>query len=1570
MLISLRPLAERWFPSLPLLANFRGMVQHGLPLEIGDTVQILEKCEGRYESMKTKNFETVIPTEDSVITEITMTLRDWGTMWKQLYMRNEGDLFHRLWHVMNEILELRQQVLVGHLTHDRLSDIKQHITARLDWGNEQLGLDLVPRRDFSMVDPDEISITELYRLVGSHTFMLTRHRRREAPPQASMHHLFLQMKSMMSSNLGEELEVFYSVYDSREMRPISERFFVRLNKQGLPKSPEKTERQCTLFVVSLDLFRVHQGHVLGRMVAGEKKSVSNTQYKRPYGCAVISVADLLTADFKDDHVLKIYSYYHKGLLKCICVYSVGLNVSLQLLHGDMEQIRKDYMRLFTRNVSITKRLGFSDIIIPGEIRNDLYVTLERGEFEKGGKSVARNVEVTVYLLGGDGQGLVCCGSGEPGVDEHRSFVLYHSNSPRWAEQIKLPIPLEMFHGTHLRFELRHCSSKTPLSKEKGEKKLFGFSFVPLMQDDGRPLPDGTHELIVHKCEETADLQDPARYLKLPFSKASLQPGNNQTIKNSKESFWIQSSLCSTKLTQNGDMLDLLKWRVHPDRIIDCLPKLKDIDGTEIVKFLQDTLDTLFGILDESPQRYGLKVFDCLVHVINLLQDSKFQLFKPVMDNYIENHFAGALSYRQFLFLFFTDDKLFLQYKGISPITHTQAVFLRSFPTVCCELLKIFSMREVANLARDTLSSLPALTHTDCPLQAVKLQCMAKTVDSPLYINPESRCVLLPVVLRLLHTHLQEQRELVLCANILTSMLTLNTPATVSLTPKLIYILFGQYFSKLNNKSDVCVFQGEFVACLLTLLQQLKDKEYQQLLSRFPTKDELTSFLLQLFTVFRILIRPDMFPKDWTVMRLVANNVIITTILYLSDTLRNNFLNEKFDFKVWESYFYLCIIFINQPCLQLEMFPPSKRKKVLEKYGDMRVMIGCEIFSMWQHLGDYKLNLIPTLIGPFMEVTLVPQMDLRNVLIPIFHDMMDCEQQRSGNFKQVEAKLIDKLDGLMSEGKGDETYRELFNNIIPLFGPYPSLLKKIERETWRESGVSHIATVTRLMERLLDYRDCMKIGEVDGKTMGCTVNLLNFYKTELNKEEMYIRYIHKLYELHLKAQNYTEASYTLLLYDELLEWTERPLREFLTYPMQSEWQRKECLHLTIVHNFDRGKCWENCIILCRELANQYEAYYDYRNLSKMRMMEASFYDKIMNQQRLEPEFFRVGFYGKKFPFFLRNKEFVCRGNDYERLEAFQQRMLSEFPHAIAMQHANLPDQTIHQADAQYLQIYAVCPVPENQDVLQRDGVPNNIKSFYKVNHIWRFRYDRPFHKGTKDKENEFKSLWVERTTLTLAQSLPGISRWFEVEKRELVNDVFPSTSPPSKQSYNHKHRHHNLSMLNINPLTMCLNGVIDAAVNGGLARYQEAFFAKDYIANHPEDGEKITRLRELMFEQAHILEFGLAVHEKFVPQDMRPLHKKLIDQFHVMRSSLGIQECLCFGSGLTDWQLECTHTFAKFILCFSFSPLSYPAVNRYSSSSLSSQASNEVSNITGQSESSDEVFNMQVRNSKILSVLGN
>uniref|UniRef100_A0A2K5M3U1 Dedicator of cytokinesis 4 n=1 Tax=Cercocebus atys TaxID=9531 RepID=A0A2K5M3U1_CERAT len=727
-----------------------------------------------------------------------------------------------------------------------------------------------------------------------------------------------------------------------------------------------------------------------------------------------------------------------------------LAVSLQLLHGDIEQIRREYSSVFSHGVSITRKLGFSNIIMPGEMRNDLYITIERGEFEKGGKSVARNVEVTMFIVDSSGQTLkdfISFGSGEPPASEYHSFVLYHNNSPRWSELLKLPIPVDKFRGAHIRFEFRHCSTK-----EKGEKKLFGFSFVPLMQEDGRTLPDGTHELIVHKCEENTNLQDTTRYLKLPFSKGIFLGNNNQAMKATKESFCITSFLCSTKLTQNGDMLDLLKWRTHPDKITGCLSKLKEIDGSEIVKFLQDTLDTLFGILDENSQKYGSKVFDSLVHIINLLQDSKFHHFKPVMDTYIESHFAGALAYRdlikvlkwyvdriteaerqehiqevlkaqEYIFKYIVQSRrlfslatggqneeefrcciqellmsvrffLSQESKGSGALSQSQAVFLSSFPAVYSELLKLFDVREVANLVQDTLGSLPTILHVDDSLQAIKLQCIGKTVESQLYTNPDSRYILLPVVLHHLHIHLQEQKDLIMCARILSNVFCLikknSSEKSVLeeidvIVASLLDILLRtilEITSRPQPSSSAMRFQfqdvtirktsqgktvqckllmffyvltkrkkyGEFVACLLSLLRQMTDRHYQQLLDSFNTKEELRDFLLQIFTVFRILIRPEMFPKDWTVMRLVANNVIITTVLYLSDALRKNFLNENFDYKIWDSYFYLAVIFINQLCLQLEMFTPSKKKKVLEKYGDMRVTMGCEIFSMWQNLG--------------------------------------------------------------------------------------------------------------------------------------------------------------------------------------------------------------------------------------------------------------------------------------------------------------------------------------------------------------------------------------------------------------------------------------------------------------------------------------------------------------------------------------------------------------------------------------------------------------------------------------------
>ncbi|XP_071406691.1 dedicator of cytokinesis protein 3 isoform X3 [Pithys albifrons albifrons] len=1722
-----------------VICSFRGTVPQGLVLELGETVQILEKCEGWYRGVSIKKpnvkgifpanyihlkkaivsnrgqYETVVPLEDSVVTEVTATLQEWAVLWKQLYVKHKVDLFYKLRHVMNELIDLRRQLLSGHLTQDQVREVKRHLTVRLDWGNEHLGLDLVPRKDFEVVDSDQISVSDLYKmhLSSRHSVQQStsqvdtiRQRHGEACRMPVPHHFFLSLKSFTYNTIGEDTDVFFSLYDVREGKQISERFMVRLNKNGGPRNPEKIDRMCALFTdlsskdMKRDLYIVAHVIRIGRMLLNDsKKGPPHLHYRRPYGCAVLSIMDVLQSisEIKEekDFVLKVYTcnnenewcQIHENIIrKSSTKYTApssnyGLIISLQLLRGDMEQIRRENPMIFNRGVSVTRKLGFPDVIMPGDIRNDLYLTLEKGDFERGGKSVQKNIEVTMYVLYADGEILKDCislGSGEPSRSAYHSFVLYHNNSPRWGEIIKLPIPIDRFRGSHLRFEFRHCSTK-----DKGEKKLFGFAFTPLMRDDGTTLSDDIHELYVYKCDENSTFNNHALYLGLPCCKEDYNgcpniPSSLIFQRSTKETFSVSTQLSSTKLTQNVDLLALLKWKAYPDRVMDILGRLRHVSGEEIVKFLQDILDTLFVVLDDNTEKYGLLVFQSLVFIINLLRDSKYFHFRPVMDTYIQKHFAGALAYKElirclkwymdrsaelvrqdhiqeamraleYLFKFIVQSRILYsratcgmeeeQFRssiqelfqsirfvlsldsrssetliftqaaqaggqasgagtcappkcgGTSRPSFNSAALLNSFPAIFDELLQMFTVQEVAEFVRGTLGSMPSTVHIGQSMDVVKLQSIARTVDSRLFSFSESRRILLPVVLHHIHLHLRQQKELLICSGILSSIFSIIKTSSLEgdvveevemMVESLLDVLLQTLLtimSKSQSQEAVrgqrcpqCTAEitGEYVSCLLSLLRQMSDTHFQHLLDNFQSKDELKEFLLKIFCVFRNLMKMSVFPRDWMVMRLLTSNIIVTTVQYLSSALHKNFTDADFDFKVWNSYFSLAVLFINQPSLQLENATPAKRKKILDKYGDMRVMMAYELFSMWQNLGEHKIHFIPGMIGPFLGVTLVPQPEVRNIMIPIFHDMMDWEQRKNGNFKQVEAELIDKLDSLVSEGKGDENYRELFSLL---------LLEKIEQETWRETGISFVTSVTRLMERLLDYRDCMKGDETENKKIGCTVNLMNFYKSEINKEEMYIRYIHKLCDMHLQAENYTEAAFTLLLYCELLQWEDRPLREFLHYPSQSEWQRKEGLCRKIIHYFNKGKSWEFGIPLCRELAIQYENLYDYQSLSWIRKMEATYYDNIMEQQRLEPEFFRVGFYGRKFPFFLRNKEYVCRGHDYERLEAFQQRMLSEFPQAIAMQHPNHPDDSILQCDAQYLQIYAVTPIPDNIDVLQMDRVPDRIKSFYRVNNIRKFRYDRPFHKGPKDKENEFKSLWIERTTLTLTHSLPGISRWFEVERRELVEvsplenaiQVVENKNQELRtliSQYQHKQMHGN-----INLLSMCLNGVIDAAVNGGIARYQEAFFDKDYITKHPGDAEKITQLKELMQEQVHVLGVGLAVHEKFVHPEMRPLHKKLIDQFQMMRSSLyhelpGLDKLspACSGSSTPRSNVLVSHgpmSPESIKLVHRHSPLNLLGSVRHSSSSLSSHTSSETGNLviltdSSVGETAEDMYHMQ------------
>lgn len=237
-----------------------------------------------------------------------------------------------------------------------------------------------------------------------------------------------------------------------------------------------------------------------------------------------------------------------------------------------------------------------------------------------------------------------------------------------------------------------------------------------------------------------------------------------------------------------------------------------------------------------------------------------------------------------------------------------------------------------------------------------------------------------------------------------------------------------------------------VANMIGLLRIMTPRHYLQYIDSFRVDDpagrsDLIDFIMEVLGMFRDLMQNNVFYPDWTSMILLQNSVLLQALRHFANTIRD-FLRDPFELQIWRNFFQCAVAFVTQPSLQLEKFSESKRSKVLLNYGDMRKEMGMIVKSMWFNLGQHKTRFVPDMVGPFLDMTLIPETELRKSTIPIFFDMMQCEYYSSktrtdegesldtkrdvtkskGNFKDFEREIIVKLDSLIEAGNGDEHYK--------------------------------------------------------------------------------------------------------------------------------------------------------------------------------------------------------------------------------------------------------------------------------------------------------------------------------------------------------------------------------------------------------------------------------------------------------------------------------------------------------------------------------------------------------------------
>uniref|UniRef100_A0A8B9FPW1 Dedicator of cytokinesis 5 n=1 Tax=Amazona collaria TaxID=241587 RepID=A0A8B9FPW1_9PSIT len=1395
-------------------------------------------------SFLSRQHETVIPSELPLGQELTSTLREWAVIWHKLYVTNKTTQFRHVQQMTYSLIEWRSQILSGTLPKDELAELKKKVTAKIDYGNRILGLDLVVRDDNgNILDPDETSTISLFKSHETASKRIDERIQEEKSLQQNLdlrgqtifntthtYSLYVNFKNFVC-NIGEDAELLMSLYDPDLSKFISENYLVRWGSNGMPKEIEKLNNLQAVFtdLSSSDLIRpkislvcqiVRVGHM--ELKDGKKHTCG---LRRPFGVAVMDITDIIHGKVDDEEKQHFIPFQQRQLImsplitshvigenepltsvfnKVIAAKEVnhkgqGLWVSLKLLPGDLVQVQKDFSHLVDRSTAVARKMGFPEIILPGDVRNDIYVTLIQGEFDKGKKKTPKNVEVTMSVHDEDGNLQEVGG----GVSEYKSVVYYQVKQPCWYETVKVgvSIAIEEVSRCHLRFTFRHRSSQE--SRDKSER-AFGMGFVKLMNADGTTLQDGKHNLIVYKGDNKK-MEDAKCYLTLPCTKTEMEEKETPSGKNlhhltnftptkdsTKDSFQIATLICSTKLTQNVDLLGLLNWRSNSQNIAHNLRKLMEVEGGEIVKFLQDTLDALFNIMMEMSENetYDFLVFDALVFIISLIGDIKFQHFNPVLETYIYKHFSATLAYVKLT-------KVLNCYVGnADDSSKTELLF------AALKALK-YLFRFIVQSRILYLSGVASSQH----------HWRGYSSACPLSLNLE-------------------------------------------------------YLS------------GIFVACMTAILRQMDDFHYSHYINTFKTRQDIIDFLMETFIMFKDLIGKNVYAADWMVMNMMQSRVFLRAVNQFTSVLNRFFLDQtSFELQLWNNYFHLAVAFLTHESLQLETFSQAKRNKIIKKYGDMRKEIGFKIRDMWYNLGPHKIKFIPAMVGPILEVTLVPEPELRKATIPIFFDMMQCEFNFSGNgnFHMFENELITKLDQEVEGGRGDEQYKILLEKL---------LLEHCRKHKYLSaSGEVFALLVSSLLENLLDYRTIMH-DESKENRMSCTVNVLNFYK-EKKREDIYIRYLYKLRDLHTDCENYTEAAYTLLLHAELLQWSEEPCVAHLlqrdSYCVYSQQELKEKLYQEIISFFDRGKVSVSAVFL-HFTGESLLWECSWLKLKK----RATFYENIMKAMRPQPEYFAVGYYGQGFPSFLRNKIFIYRGKEYERREDFNLKLLTQFPSAEKMTSTAPPGEEIKSSPKQYLQCFIVKPVMNLPPSYKDKPVPEQILNYYRANEVQQFTHSRPVRKGEKDPDNEFANMWIERTTYTTAYSFPGILKWFEVKQITTISpleNAIETMELTNEKISNIVQQHVWDRSLPVHPLSMLLNGIVDPAVMGGYTNYEKAFFTEKYLQEHPEDQDKIELLKQLIALQMPLLAEGIRIHGEKLTEQLKPLHDRLTACFKELKKKV-------------------------------------------------------------------------------------
>jgi dedicator of cytokinesis protein 3 len=391
-------------------------------------------------------------------------------------------------------------------------------------------------------------------------------------------------------------------------------------------------------------------------------SKSEKMVKRTVAAAVLRVDHLIREDIEKEEILTFWSCanFHGGeSSQGDSKWDQVLKEVLPSVSGEYSKYQfpksvKVFVKPFTdpdadelvkktptllQHISQTRKIGF--IGAPSKPRSDIYVTLSEvsiprqatlahpklGHAPLGPQQGLANVQLTLEVRRSNGQRIENCIYPSCNSQGHTAWrTTACENGEPWNLTIRLAISPEDVPGSHIVMSVADLPGFP-----------FALCWMPLWKE-GAFMEDGDHSLSLYQYDEytSSIISGRGAYLALPWEAMKKDDPNGSTMARLQ----VRTFLCSTKYSQNGDLLGILKWQSQPPNALPgLLKKFNFVPEIEVVKLLPEVFDALFEILvdTQGSLEYENLVFNDVVFVLGIVHDRRFNL-TPLVDQYAETRF--------------------------------------------------------------------------------------------------------------------------------------------------------------------------------------------------------------------------------------------------------------------------------------------------------------------------------------------------------------------------------------------------------------------------------------------------------------------------------------------------------------------------------------------------------------------------------------------------------------------------------------------------------------------------------------------------------------------------------------------------------------------------------------------------------------------------------------------------------------------------------------------------------------------------------------------------------------------